>query len=254
MKRSYSGYYTNPKRYQKTKYTVNNLIDPDELYMPLRRNYYIREGGDSIQQKVFDIFGVEDGSDLSLYENWTEIAAKYKQVEFIKSELKLYYYDNQARWFDLSMGSWEGYLAQFAGCGTSVFAYKPYRAWVDENNDERVEKKIDNSSITSKLNIWEIASEQPGVITKIVKNGPGCGGQNMRKVKLKCNQSAFRDLRSKKTGFQINIDSIGTGQSFPQNRMMLDFMFDPSDLAVTRGDIEIYVSHTMWVKFKGRVN
>lgn len=235
------------RKYEITKFNVNNLLRPDELTMSFKRNYLVGIGPGGTVRNEYFIFG-SYYSDLTAFENWTEMSQQYKQVEFLSGSLTMYVFNNVVGVTEDGDGTNHPTSTQ------AVLAYKTMRQWRDENGDNETESGMGQIP-QGKLGLWNTVSERPGVSMKFVQSG-ATGQPNMQKLKWTANQHSFNRLKADRTGFQVNRETMEFGERYPHNSMIVDLAFNADAIDIGKenyGAIQVYVSQKIWVRFKGRM-
>ena len=78
------------RRYQKTRYRVNNLITPDELIVAFKRNGYQEYRTTTSHNFQYSVFGCLP-AEWAAFLNIHEVASRFKMVEFLSGSLTLYF-------------------------------------------------------------------------------------------------------------------------------------------------------------------
>lgn len=231
------------RRYQITRYRVNNLIAPDELIMKFKWNRLNTITNGTPNNFIFPIFGIE-ASQLSGIHNWAQQAANYRQVEILSGSLVLYIFNNMVN----TTQPPDSNLITNSGC-TALTAHKTFRIWEDQDGVEQQENIMPD--ILTKVSGWETLGEMPGVSMRFITSGSG--QKNVQRYKFKYTQKSFKKgLKADPTKFQADIATLGTTDPFPKNRGLVKFGVDISDANVF-GRFNIFQSNTHLVKFKGRL-
>lgn len=212
------------------------MNEPDELIMRFKWNVLEVHDSANPYNATFPAFGIAATSIPSIH-NFSTIAAKYKQVEFLSGRTTLTIFNNYT----------EGTTSAST---TALCVWRPYRVWVDSKGAASEEIIMPNGS--SKVGMWEQTAELPG--TKYCYITSRNGQKNVKKLSFRFTQKSFKQLRADPTSFsmQLPIDPEATPQ-MPLNRAYIKFCMDASDATTSGGRLEIFVAHTIYAKFKGRL-
>lgn len=251
-----SGVRLAQRRYQRTKYRVNNMITPDELVVSFKRNGFQRFASNTPTNLLFSVFGCQ-AAEWPDFQNITEVAKKFKMVEFLSGSMSLYFFNNMQKYIFETPP--EGSLAVTAP--TTLFvAYQTARRWQPQTGTSGIkqapQQEILFPDVTSKTDAWSYTAELPGVSGKFICNAGGA--KPSQKLKWKFTQKSWKSLKADRTGFQANIDPTdGSLQPsaepyFPVNNAVVKLGFDIWDLVSVVGNLEMYGSQRITLKFKGR--
>lgn len=173
------------------------------------------------------------------YHNLFGNMGKFKQIEFLKGDLKIYL---------LVEG---GIASGSSRYNTGMMGYSTQRFWVDDQLEIQSELVIPKPETVSRM--WTVSSEIPGYGVRFIKSPYS---SKINKYKFKGSKKDWKTLKANPTGFQVNLplpedDPVDT--TYPKNIKLLHL-----DLGETLNDsrvaYQVYTSHTVLVRFKGRTD
>lgn len=185
--------------------------------------------------------------ELNQSQNFTEIAAKFRQIEFLSGKLS-FYIINEGLGVRKTNEDAIIPVPSYAMIGMHTA-----RTWFDEELNEQSEAVITKPSNFSSM--WTVSAETPGYSVRLCNYITS--GKGIQKLSFKAGKSSFKALKANPTGFQVNLPlSSDTLAIVPRNYMkaFVDITditsFNNSDaLNQTR----ILVSRTLLVRFKGAI-
>lgn len=230
---------------------MNNLITPDELVVSFKRNGYQKLALTTPYNLQYSVFGVLK-EEWTAFQNIQEVAKQFKMVEFLSGSLNLYLFNNLSY---QKLVEASGSVVGFQVPTTIFVAYQTARRWLPEITPSGVQQEILFPDVTDKTHAWEFVSELPGVSGKFISNSGGA--KPIQKLRWKFSQKSWKTLKADPTGFQCNLDADGnlsdTGQPyFPLNNAVVKVAFDLGDDAIVAGNLEMYGSQRIVLRFKGR--
>lgn len=229
---------------------MNNLITPDELIVSFKRNGLERYTSMSPHNLLFSVFGCVPAEWVQ-FQNIQEVASKFKMVEFLSGSLTLYFFN--------TLYKRGGTDFPYPMPSTIFICYQTARRWQPQTGvsgtKQSPQQEILFDNITDKQDAWSYTSELPGVSGKFVTNAGG--GKPVQKLKWKFTQKSWNTLKADRTGFQCNLDEEGnllpSGEPFyPVNNAVVKVAFDLTDNLNILGDLEMYASQRLLLRFKGR--
>lgn len=190
------------------------------------------------------IFGM-NYSDISHMTNFSENAAKFRQIEFLSGSYSIYVFNNSWNWKENTNGS---------GSNTAIMAFKPFRTWYDDQLKPMSESQMPVP--TDKFNIWTDAAEQPGVGVRFITSQSG--QKNTQKMKWSFNQKSWKGLKANRTGFQTNLPLTSSNPIIPANHARINIYIDAAQDTQTAhktvANLHAYTVHKITVRFKGRID
>lgn len=177
-------------------------------------------------------------------------------VEFLSGSLTLYFFNHTHTRIVHNTGQ---QTLAYQTPRTVFICYKTARRWQPQTGSTGVkatpQEELLFPNVTAKLNAWESVSELPGVSGKFVSNSGGA--KPIQKLKWKFTQKSWKTLKADPTGFQCNLDEDGTllptGEPYyPVNNAVVKLAFDLADTTQIVGNMEMYGSNRLLLRFKGR--
>lgn len=257
-------YYTKKRKSltkrQKTRYYLENVLVPDELVLPVKRNFHqIYDPNKLTADRLTTlIFGLQSNS-IDNYHNLTDQLKNFRQLEILSGSLTVYIIPAMMKvdkiYRDTYAPPSPGYTVFTNTWGGLMIGSQTHRNWLDEDNDTQSEIVI--TPPDSLVKMWNYSAEKQGYRINFLKNG--FGGGEPRKFKWKIKQSDFKDLKTNKTGFQQNLPISSVPPfTIPQNNCNVTLDFSEIDAAINKPYPEegcvwhAFYSHKLLLKLKGR--
>lgn len=174
------------------------------------------------------------------YHNLFGNMGKFKQIEFLKGDLKIYLL------VETSMST-----STTLRVNSGMMGYSTQRFWVDDQLEIQSELVIPKPGNVGDM--WAVSSEIPGYGVRFIKTALNA---NINKYKFKSSKKDWRTLKANPTGFQVNLplpedDPVDT--LYPKNIKLLHLdLVETADSNLTV--YQVYTSHTVLVRFKGRTD
>lgn len=221
-------------KHEKIVYTIPNVLTPDELVMKVKMNSVYTFDGDNTARLELPINGIRTTL-IGQYHNLQSNMLKFKQIEFINGNVKVY-------------------ASKFGGSGaggTNFFmGYHTARQWVDQKLEIQTEIIVPKSNTYTTM--WTQSAEIPGYGFRFLGNKYD---YEIKKFKFNGSKADWDILKANPTGFQENLPlpSEDPNPFYPRNLKMLYLDF-AEDAAEGGDSLSVFVSHTLLVRFKGRVD
>lgn len=185
-------------------------------------------------------------SQLSETQNFTQNAARYRQVEFLSGKVSFYI---------INEALYRGGSNQIPVPGYLMIGMYTRRRWYDQQLEEQVEAEITKPETSEDM--WKESAETPGYSVRLCNYITS--GKGIQKLSFRASKSSFDVLKANPTGFQVNLPldpSIPNNTVLPGN--VMDATVDITDLRVNGDDarisqVQVLVSRTLLVRFKGAI-
>ncbi|QBA86167.1 hypothetical protein [Circo-like virus Croatia 17_S17] len=234
MKRNY-----HMRKYQRVKYQIPNVLNPDELVMTIKKNNVSVFDLSSVDRKTYPLLGIDD-AEKGFYLNLEANIAKFKSMEILSGKLKLYIMP-----IEVIPRTTEGTQPSYQKNG-GIMGYQTQKTWVDAEGGEQTETQVAKPS--GYASMWNVSAETPGYGTRFITNK----GSKVQKFTFKGSKKEWNVLKADPTGFTQSLP-LPVGIS-PLNNKTVTIDITEITGPDWKDGTKFYVfdSHTLLVKFKGR--